>query len=188
MLIYPLLGSNHESDPAFRYFGYFGARLLSKCQLLDGGHAGTFCRSAHGARLFSISDQLAVFVHFDLENDTSCFIIRDIWFGNVIPLPSVEVKSCSSIASAGFAFVYGCAFGASWYALVAFFTNIITLVSGSGSSRISLYGKAFSEYLSLSGEVGYESRYTHFYGYVPGTDVSEKDIPPFTATLLPIRV
>lgn len=48
--------------------------------------------------------------------------------------------------------------------------------SGGGSSGVSLYGKAFSEYLSLSGELEYESRYTHFYGYAPGTDVSEKDI------------
>ncbi|MBT1700109.1 hypothetical protein KK083_24690 [Fulvivirgaceae bacterium PWU4] len=48
--------------------------------------------------------------------------------------------------------------------------------SGSGASGVSLYGKAFSEYLSLAGELEYESRYTHFYGYPTGTDVSEKDI------------
>lgn len=48
--------------------------------------------------------------------------------------------------------------------------------SGSGASGVSLYGKAFSEYLSLAGELEYESRYTHFYGYTPETEVSEKDI------------
>lgn len=48
--------------------------------------------------------------------------------------------------------------------------------SGSGSSGISLYGKAFSEYISLSGDLGFENRSTHFYGYTPGSDIDAKDI------------
>jgi hypothetical protein len=48
--------------------------------------------------------------------------------------------------------------------------------SGSGSSGVSLYGKAFSKHISLSGEAGYENDYTHFYGYVPGTEVEADDI------------
>lgn len=40
--------------------------------------------------------------------------------------------------------------------------------SGSGSSGISLYGKAFSNFISLSAEAGFENRFTHFYGYTPG--------------------
>jgi hypothetical protein len=48
--------------------------------------------------------------------------------------------------------------------------------SGSGSSGISVYGKSFSESVSLSGEAGFENRSTHFYGYEPGTDVSPSSI------------
>lgn len=48
--------------------------------------------------------------------------------------------------------------------------------SASGSSGISVYGKAFSEFISLSAEAGFENRFTHFYGYAPGKDVSAGDI------------
>lgn len=48
--------------------------------------------------------------------------------------------------------------------------------SGSGASGISVYGNAFSEYISLSGEAGFENRSTHFYGYAPGTEVNAEDI------------
>jgi hypothetical protein len=48
--------------------------------------------------------------------------------------------------------------------------------SGSGTAGLSLYGKSFSEYVSLSGEMEVENRSTHFYGYVPGTDVEPGDI------------
>ncbi len=48
--------------------------------------------------------------------------------------------------------------------------------SGSGSSGISLYGKSFSDLIALSGNVGFTNRSTHFYGYVPGTDVDAKSI------------
>jgi hypothetical protein len=43
--------------------------------------------------------------------------------------------------------------------------------SGSGSSGVSVYGKAMSEFLTLSAEAGFENRSTHFYGYPPGSDV-----------------
>jgi hypothetical protein len=43
--------------------------------------------------------------------------------------------------------------------------------SASGSSGVSIYGKAFSESISLSAEAGFENRTTHFYGYAPGTVV-----------------
>lgn len=48
--------------------------------------------------------------------------------------------------------------------------------SASGSSGISVYGKAFSEFFSLSAEAGFENRSTHFYGYTPGSDVSAGNI------------
>jgi hypothetical protein len=48
--------------------------------------------------------------------------------------------------------------------------------SGSGLSMLSVYGKTFNEYVSLSGDAGFENRSTHFYGYPPGTDVDGKDI------------
>lgn len=48
--------------------------------------------------------------------------------------------------------------------------------SGSGSSGVSIYGKAFNEYISLSAEGGFENRSTHFYGYTPGTEVGAEDI------------
>ena len=48
--------------------------------------------------------------------------------------------------------------------------------SGSGSSGLSLYGKAFTEYISLSAEAGFENQYTHFYGYPAGTEVDADDI------------
>ncbi|MFZ6012265.1 MAG: hypothetical protein ACOYXT_18125 [Bacteroidota bacterium] len=48
--------------------------------------------------------------------------------------------------------------------------------SGGGSSGISVYGKSFSEQISLSGNAGFENRSTHFYGYTPGLDIEAKDI------------
>lgn len=46
--------------------------------------------------------------------------------------------------------------------------------SASGSSAVSLYGKAFNEHISLSAEAGFENRFTHFYGYPAGV-VAEAD-------------
>jgi hypothetical protein len=43
--------------------------------------------------------------------------------------------------------------------------------SGGGMAGVSIYGKSFTDYVSLSGEAEFENRSTHFYGYVPGTDV-----------------
>lgn len=48
--------------------------------------------------------------------------------------------------------------------------------SASGTSGVSLYGKVFSDLISLSAEAGYENRFTHFYGYSPGTIVENEDI------------
>lgn len=48
--------------------------------------------------------------------------------------------------------------------------------SASGASAVSLYGKAFNEYISLSAEAGYENRFTHFYGYPAGTTVEADNI------------
>jgi hypothetical protein len=48
--------------------------------------------------------------------------------------------------------------------------------SGSGASGISVYGKAFSNFISLSLEAGFENQFTHFYGYPPGTVVEAGDI------------
>ncbi|HEX8040523.1 MAG TPA: hypothetical protein VF490_15295 [Chryseosolibacter sp.] len=48
--------------------------------------------------------------------------------------------------------------------------------SASGTSGISVYGKAFSEYLTFSAEAGFENRTTHFYGYPSGTVVDAADI------------
>jgi hypothetical protein len=48
--------------------------------------------------------------------------------------------------------------------------------SGSGTAGASVFGKTFNDDISLSGEAGYENRSTHFYGYVPGTDVDGADI------------
>jgi hypothetical protein len=51
--------------------------------------------------------------------------------------------------------------------------------SGSGMAGISVYGKSFTEALTLSGNVGFENRSTHFYGYAPGTSVDARDIKQF---------
>jgi hypothetical protein len=48
--------------------------------------------------------------------------------------------------------------------------------SASGSSGLSVYGKALSESVTLSGEAGFENRTTHFYGYPEGTVVDLGDI------------
>jgi hypothetical protein len=48
--------------------------------------------------------------------------------------------------------------------------------SGSGLSLVSIYGQTFNEYVTLSGDVGFENRTTHFYGYPEGTSIEAKDI------------
>ena len=48
--------------------------------------------------------------------------------------------------------------------------------SGSGMTLLSLYGKTFNDYIALSGDIGFENRTTHFYGYPAGLDVEAKDI------------
>jgi hypothetical protein len=48
--------------------------------------------------------------------------------------------------------------------------------SASGSSGASIYGKAFSDFISFSAEAGFENRFTHFYGYPEGTQVDAEDI------------
>ena len=48
--------------------------------------------------------------------------------------------------------------------------------SGSGSSGISVFGRSFTKGISLSGNVGFENRTTHFYGYPVGSDVEASDI------------
>lgn len=48
--------------------------------------------------------------------------------------------------------------------------------SASGSSAVSIYGKAFSEHISLSAEAGFENRFTHFYGYPAGAVMEADDI------------
>src|SRR5688572_16626707 len=48
--------------------------------------------------------------------------------------------------------------------------------SGSGSTGLSVFGRSFTKGISLSGNVAYENRTTHFYGYPPGSDVDASDI------------
>lgn len=48
--------------------------------------------------------------------------------------------------------------------------------SASGSSGVSVYGKAFTEYMTFSAEAGFENRSTHFYGYPSGAVVEPADI------------
>ncbi|HEY9490077.1 MAG TPA: hypothetical protein VIQ51_17195 [Chryseosolibacter sp.] len=48
--------------------------------------------------------------------------------------------------------------------------------SASGSSGVSLYGKAFSKYISFSAEAGFENRFSHFYGYPEEAIVDRDDI------------
>jgi hypothetical protein len=43
--------------------------------------------------------------------------------------------------------------------------------SGGGMAGVSVFGKSFTDYVSLSGEAEFENRSTHFYGYQPGTVV-----------------
>lgn len=48
--------------------------------------------------------------------------------------------------------------------------------SGSGLLMGSVFGKSFSEYITFSGDLGFENRTTHFYGYEEGLDVRARDI------------
>jgi hypothetical protein len=43
--------------------------------------------------------------------------------------------------------------------------------SGGGMAGVSVFGKSFTDYVSLSAEAEFENRSTHFYGYTPGLDV-----------------
>lgn len=43
--------------------------------------------------------------------------------------------------------------------------------SGGGMAGVSVFGKSFTDYVSLSGEAEFENRSTHFYGYLPGSVV-----------------
>jgi hypothetical protein len=48
--------------------------------------------------------------------------------------------------------------------------------SSAGIAGIALYGQSISDLFSFSGNVGLNTRSTHFYGYKPGTEVAAKDI------------
>jgi hypothetical protein len=48
--------------------------------------------------------------------------------------------------------------------------------SANGTSGVTVYGRSFSEYLSLALDAGYENRSTHFYGYPENTVVEASDI------------
>lgn len=48
--------------------------------------------------------------------------------------------------------------------------------SGSSTSGISLYGKAFGDFITASGKIGFENIGTHFYGYPAGEIVSRDAI------------
>lgn len=48
--------------------------------------------------------------------------------------------------------------------------------SGSGMSGISVFGKTFNDAIALSGNVGYENRTSHFYGYPEGVSVKPASI------------
>lgn len=48
--------------------------------------------------------------------------------------------------------------------------------SGSGLTLLSLYGKTFNQFVVLGGDIGFENRTTHFYGYPSGSDIEAKDV------------
>ena len=48
--------------------------------------------------------------------------------------------------------------------------------SASSHSMVDLYGRTFNEFVSLSGDIGYENRGTHFYGYPEELEPDAKDI------------
>lgn len=48
--------------------------------------------------------------------------------------------------------------------------------SGSGTAGVSLYGKAFGDFITASGKIGFENIGTHFYGYPTGEVVSRDAI------------
>lgn len=48
--------------------------------------------------------------------------------------------------------------------------------SGSSTSGVSLYGKAFGDFITASGKIGFENIGTHFYGYPTGEVVSRDAI------------
>lgn len=48
--------------------------------------------------------------------------------------------------------------------------------SGNGSTGVSVFGSSFKENIALSGNVGFENRVTHFYGYPPGVEMDNEEI------------
>ncbi len=48
--------------------------------------------------------------------------------------------------------------------------------SGSGMYGLSFYGQSFSNTFALSGNLGFDNRSTHFYGYAPGEEKDASDI------------
>lgn len=48
--------------------------------------------------------------------------------------------------------------------------------SGSGNSKLSLFGRTFNETFAVSGRVDAENRTTHFYGYPEGLELEASDI------------
>ena len=48
--------------------------------------------------------------------------------------------------------------------------------SGNGTSGVSLYARSFTKTVMLEGDLEFENRATHFYGYAPGTIVESDDI------------
>ncbi|HEU5290718.1 MAG TPA: hypothetical protein VFU05_08765 [Cyclobacteriaceae bacterium] len=48
--------------------------------------------------------------------------------------------------------------------------------SGSGTSGVSAFVQTFSKDISFRGNIGFQNRSTHFYGYPEGTDVSSDEI------------
>jgi len=48
--------------------------------------------------------------------------------------------------------------------------------SGSGNTSLSVYGRSLSDALALSGNIGFENRTTHFYGYPQGEPVGKDSL------------
>lgn len=48
--------------------------------------------------------------------------------------------------------------------------------SGSGNTNLSVYGRSLSDALALSGNIGFENRTTHFYGYPQGEPVGKDSL------------
>jgi hypothetical protein len=48
--------------------------------------------------------------------------------------------------------------------------------SGSGNTSLSVYGRSLSDALALSGNIGFENRTTHFYGYPQGEPIGKDSL------------